>query len=161
MTLMTDLDTFLRAIAQVESNGGANDYPRFEASYAPKDARFTVQGRVITGTGRNFNDIVRGRWNAYGMASACSFSPWQILYHAAADLGYSDHPVGLWRYPEIARHYVVAYVERQLKKGVNTVEGLADAYNSGNAHDAIVPTEYISKVVAAYEVFAGDTLRRA
>lgn len=144
---MIDVERVLRAIAAVESGGGDNNYPRFEVSYAPAGKAFTVQGRVLRGTGRNWNPIVAERWARWGMPSACSYGPWQILYHTAADLGYDGNPVDLWW---LSENWVRKRLDRIMAKGANTVELIADAWNSGTHKDANTVPEYRAKVLAAY-----------
>src|SRR5574340_316007 len=134
---MLDLNRLLLAIARVESGGGTNNYPRFEAGYAPPYFVGTIQGRTVRGTGTCWNSIVAERWKKWGMASACSFSSWQILAHTAMDMGFCDAPWALWD-DRIAAHWVKRRVQRIIDKGADTVEKVADAWNSGNFHGWIV-----------------------
>ncbi len=145
-----DGNALLIAIAMVETEGGRNNCPRFEVAYIPKGERFTVQGRVIEGTGACVNSIVLERWQKWGLASAASYGPWQILYHTAADRHYRGCPWGLWSQAG-SRPFVVAQLERIVCKGARSIEEVADAWNSGNHFDQIVPHRYIAKVVAEYK----------
>lgn len=144
-----DGDVLLEAIAHVESSGGANNWPRLEAAYMPKGVTVTAQGRLIFGTGACFNEIVRKRWLKWGVSSAGSYGPWQILYHTAADLGFAGAPWELWS-PETVRMFVIARLRKIEKAGARTVEEFADAWNSGNFRDTIIPSVYINEVKAAY-----------
>lgn len=145
---MIDIERLLRAIAAVESSGGANNYPRFERAYAPAGFTATIQGHTVKGTGRAWNHIVAKRWAEWGMASACSWGPWQILYHTAADLGYDGSPVDLWTFSE---PWVRKRLDKIMRKGAATVEEIADAWNSGTHTDSITVPEYRAKVLAAYD----------
>lgn len=146
-----DVDRLLRAIARKESRSGENNCPRFEASYIPKGLSFTVQGRLLVGTGRNVNGVVQPRWLKWGLQSAASFSSWQILYHTAADLGFDGPPHTLWD-DSIALPWVrrrLAVIATRVPE--QTVERYADAWNSGSARDANVPAEYIADLVRFYK----------
>ncbi|KKL98976.1 hypothetical protein LCGC14_1819020, partial [marine sediment metagenome] len=92
--LRTDLDgtALLASIAFVESSGGKNNYPNFEPYWAPEGKVFTIEGKLQRSRHPLSNKLVVERFNEYGMASACSFSSWQILYHTAADLGFKKAP---------------------------------------------------------------------
>lgn len=151
---MSDLEILLSALAKKETQGGSNNCPRFETSYIPKDLRFTVQGRVLTGTGTNVNSIVQERWNRWGLASAASYGPYQIHYQTAADRGFQGPPWDLW--PEAGSHpWAVAEVLRQFKRGATTVEKMARAWNGGNPN-AWVPPDYVADVKQFYKDAGGD-----
>jgi hypothetical protein len=152
---MNDINAVMRAIAAVETNSGANSYPRFERSFAPVGDMFTVQGRLIQGTGMNFTAVARGRWDKWGMASACSYGPWQILYHTAADRGFLGAPWELWE-PSTSWEYATKEVRRQFVKGATTIQKLADAWNSGSFQDSNVPGDYITAVTKAFIEAGGD-----
>lgn len=147
---MLDLIKVQRAIEVVESNAGANNYPRLEASYVPNGIRLTVQGKSILGNGRNVNAIVKERWEKWGMASACSFGAAQILYHTAADLGFMNHPAYLWVDPTLHDKYVQLQLAKIVARGAKSLDQVADAWNSGTHLDQIVPTLYMDAVAAAY-----------
>lgn len=148
---MVDLVKAKRAIEVVETNSGANSYPRFERAYAPKNQWFTIQGHMVMGTGTAWNGIVKDRWDRWGMASACSYGPAQLLYHTAADMGLMAHPAILWEQPTQHDYYVNMRLAKLVKMGADTIEKLADGWNSGNPNDANVPTDYVAKVKAAYD----------
>lgn len=148
---MIDLLKVQRAIEVIESNSGTNSYPRYERSYVPKGLRLTVQGRIIEGTGGNVNAIVKERWEKWGMASACSYGPAQILYHTCADLGYMNHPAMLWADPALHDHYVQLQLKRIVNRGAKSIDQIADSWNSGNHLDSIIPTLYMDAVRAAFD----------
>lgn len=137
------------ALKAVESSAGLNNYPRIEPAYMPLGAARIVQGRSVVGTGKAFNAVVAHRWQRWGMASACSWGPWQILYHTAADLGYAEQPWLLWD-EYCSSMWVNKRLDKIALRGAVTVEEFADAWNSGTHKDTIVPKDYIAKVVAAY-----------
>lgn len=148
------LSRLMRAIAHVETSGGVNNWPRIEAAFLPKGATFTVQGRIITGTGRAFTATAAQRWNRlpeeHRLGSAASWSPWQILYHTAVEQGYNDLPFKLHD-PLVAERVVKKRLTALALKGATTVEQFADAWNSGSFRDSIVPAKYIADVLAAYQ----------
>lgn len=146
---MLDIERAMKAISQAESNGGINNCPRFEVAYMPKGSRFTIQGKVLVGTGTGMSTIAKERWDEWGLASSASYGPWQILYQVAADRGYPGEPWALWA-PEVSRIWVRKHILWLISRGSDTIEKLADAYNSGNSKDKIIPQDYINKVVAAY-----------
>lgn len=150
---MDTMDRVLGAIARVESNSGVNNYPRFERSFAPKGMSWTIQGHVITGTGTNFTLVAQPRWAKWGLASACSFGPWQILYHTAADRGFTGAPWELW---DQSRPWVEKELRRQFAKGADTIRKIADAWNSGSFTDANVPGDYVAAVTKAFKALGGD-----
>ena len=154
---MDDLDIarLLRALAQVETSGARNNWPRLEVAYMPQGQKYTVQGRLLTGTGTAWNAVVAGRWTQWGLASAASWGIYQLLYHTAADRGYDGAPWELMA-PEMSEIWVRRHLAYLQQRGAKTLEEFADAYNSGSHRDRIVPSTYIAKVVAAYQ-HAGGT----
>lgn len=145
------LERFLSAVRRVETSGGV--WPRVERAFMPAGVSRWVQGRRIVGTGRAWNALVESRWAEWDLASAASYGPWQILYHTAADLGYSDAPWFLSD-PRVCRFWAISLVARHVARGARTVEELADAWNSGSHRDSFVPTEYVSAVSLAYRDLA-------
>jgi hypothetical protein len=144
----------LRAIAIVETSGGTNNVPRHEARWCPNMTGLRVcrvdHGGIHTVIGRggaNVNIVVRQRFRAYGCACCCSWGPWQIHYQTAADLGYQGAPWDLAPAGES-----IMWVLRRLAQ-IQTADPreIADAWNSGNYHDEIVPVGYIAQVKAAYD----------
>jgi len=152
---VNDMDTVLKAIAQVESSGGGNNYPRFERSFAPAGLVVIVQGRTIQCTGHNFSQVAKDRYTRWGMASACSFGPWQMLYHTAADHGFKGAPWEMWG-TQVVEPLVRAELLRRFKQGADTITKIADAWNSGSFTDVNIPGDYIQKVTAAFKAFGGD-----
>lgn len=128
----------LRAIAQVESSGGAQNIPRFERAYS-------VGGHYFRRA-----QHVRDAWGQYGDLAACSYGPWQILYIVALELGYNGAPWQLTDPPESGPMVVKLLNRRIFGKGARTLAEVGDAYNSGSFADQMVPEEYIEKLEAAY-----------
>lgn len=149
--LKADLDgtALLAAIAYVESSGGRNNYPNFEPYWAPEGKIFTIEGKLQRSKHPLSNKIVSDRFEDYGMASACSFSSWQILYHTAADLGFNKPPWMLWE-DAIAILWVVRRLNAIAGHGAESIVHFADAWNSGSFRDRIIPGEYIEKVSDVY-----------
>jgi hypothetical protein len=142
-----DKARLLRALAVVETSGGKNNWPRIEVSYIPVGLEFTAQGRILIGTGRNVNEVVQPRWDRWGLPSAASWGPWQILYHTAADLGYGGRPEDLWDQSE---EWVVKRLGVIEAKGAQDVRAFADAWNSGSFRDSNLVPVYTDKVEKAY-----------
>ena len=133
-----DAAALLRALAQVESSGGAQAIPRFEPAYS------------IGGYYYRRAKHVRDLWREYGDWAACSYSPWQILYVVASELGFDGSPIHL-RDATVAGKYVVRYLNRRIfARGAKTIAEVGDAYNSGSFADQMVPTQYIDKLDKAY-----------
>lgn len=149
-----DLAKLKKAIEKVETGSGRNNYPRVEVAYLPVGERFTVQGRILVGTGSCVNTIVLNRYRALSpddrLASAASWGPWQMLYHTAVDLGFTGKPADLHK-REIAEPFVDKLLNKIAASGAETVEQFADAWNSGNWRDLIFPREYMAAVEAAYK----------
>lgn len=142
-----DVERLLRAIRQVETSGAPTGL-RFEPAYMPRGYRLPLQGRELVGTGRSMSAVAEQRWVRWGPWSSASYGPWQILYHTAADLGYTDHPCDLLHASE---SWVCALLRRIARQGARTLAEIGDAWNSGNFRDQNVPTEYIARLTRAYE----------
>jgi len=89
------------------------------------------------------------------MATACSFGPWQVLYHTAADRGFMGAPWELWG-TQVCEPWVKMELTRQFNRGAKTIQTLADAWNSGSFTDANYPGDYVAKVVTAFKAAGGD-----
>jgi hypothetical protein len=140
----------LRAIADVETENGRNNWPNVEPSWIAEGERFTVEGRIVVGTGRNVNAIVLERARRFGwLPTSSSWGPWQILYHTAADLGFQGAPWDLWT-PQESGPWVCRRLQKIIDRGAVTVGDIADAWNSGTHRDANRVPEYRAKVEAAY-----------
>ena len=143
-------DALLVAIEKVETSGGANNWPRLEPSWIPLGLTFTVQGHYVKGTGASVNDIVRGRWAKWGLASAASWGPWQILYHTAADMGFDGAPWELFD-PSVSETWVVDRLTNIAHAGARTVEEFAAGWNTGSYTRAEIVPVYVAAVLAAYK----------
>jgi hypothetical protein len=149
-----DYDALLHALAKVESDGGRNNWPRVEVSYLPKGYTATCQGKLLLGTGKNFNSIVETRWHVcqteHRLGTAASWGPWQILYHTAADCGFAGMPYELHN-----KNTSLPWVRRRLEiiwnNGGRTVEEFARAWNGGNIHANYVPEAYVVSVLRYYD----------
>jgi hypothetical protein len=94
---------------------------------------------------------LRGMYQHWGVLAASSFGSFQILFVAAAELGYSGHPIdlqkdetcGMWATELIKRRFIVG-------QGAKTLRDVLDAYNSGTYKDAGVPESYIEKAERYY-----------
>jgi hypothetical protein len=73
------------------------------------------------------------------------------MFIVASELGFDGDPVKL-RDDDVCIEYVVRLLNRRIlgKYQRPTLAAIADAYNSGSATDAIVPTEYIAGIEKHY-----------
>lgn len=133
-----DKNMLLLALAGKESSFGVNNVPRHEKAY-DKEGRYY-----------KLSEHLRASVRRYGLMAACSWSPWQIMYIAACEMNYKGHPVKLID-AETSLPYVIRFInERIIEKGANTLELIADAYNSGTHLDKNVPTDYIESLKKIY-----------
>lgn len=145
-----DGDRLLAAIADVETNGGIDDVPRFEASYMPAGFSTTVQGHVLHGTGEALSDLAAERFKEWGIWAAGSFSRWQILFQVAADNGYTGDPRMLV-FDATALPFVVARLNHIASKGATTVRQFAQAWNTGHFTNDPPHGDYADEVQSAYD----------
>ena len=142
--------TLLLAIADVESgdrnangmvipgSGGLRNVPVHEGAYD--------FGGYYWRRASHVRDVVE-RWGAW---AACSYSPWQLLFVAAWELGLRHEP-GILIDPVLAAPWVVKMLNQRLfDRGAKTVRDVADGWNSGSFKDANVPQEYIDNLETAY-----------
>ena len=133
-----DPEAILWAIYKCERYTKNNRNPRFEVAYAPGGRYYEVEH-------------VKQAFDKWGNWAACSYSNFQILFIVALELGYTGPPLALDK-DEVALPLVTKYVNnRILKKGADTVESVADAYNSGTHRDKNVPWKYIRKFRKHYD----------
>lgn len=86
----------------------------------------------------------------WGCLAHCSFGPWQVLLVNAP--GYS--PIELMSDAELACKAAVEFLNRVTlgAQKADTLEEIADAYNSGNFKDDIVPHQYITRLKRNYAI---------
>ena len=115
-------------------------FPRFEPAYAPGGLYY-----------KN-SEMVREQYAKWGRTAACSYSNFQILYITAVELGYTGPPLGLDR-DSLAIPYVVKYINQRIfaKPGRETVEQVADGYNSGTHLDRLKPEKYMARFRRFYD----------
>jgi hypothetical protein len=92
----------------------------------------------------------------WGCAAHSSWGPWQIMFPTALLRGYEGDPVAL-RDPVVSGHYVVKHLNARVfdRFSDETVEDVADAWNSGTARDSIDPVDYKKAVRALYDGLTG------
>jgi hypothetical protein len=100
----------------------------------------------------NNSEALRSAYRKYGILAASSYGSFQIMYPTAVEMGFSGHPIDLQE-DEICAHFAAEliinrFIRRQKAK---TLRDVADAYNSGNHADKIVPQKYIAKAISFYE----------
>lgn len=135
-----DPEALLWAVYYCERYTKHSREPRFEAAYAPGGLYY-----------KN-SEHVRKEYEEWGSSACCSYSNFQILYITACELGYTGPPLGLDS-DRIALPYVVKYINERCfaKPGQETVEHVADAYNSGNHLDRFKPLTYIRRFRRFYD----------
>jgi hypothetical protein len=126
----------LWAFAGIESTFGRDrEVPRFEASYAPGGYMYRT------------SPLVRALWAQYGRPGASSWGTWQMMLPTARDLGFAGEPHELTHDAVLAPLFARYLVRSQAL----TLVDCADAYNSGNYRDRIIPVDYMAGIVTAYE----------
>lgn len=125
----------LWAFAGAESTFGDDTAPRHEAAYCRGGKYFDA-----------------GLTNKWGCLAHCSYGPWQVMF-ANYPPGF-DPPMILAGAlaVELNIAQAVKRLNLALRQGANTLADLADAYNSGNFRDAIVPVAYIADVENKYHI---------
>ena len=115
-------------------------FPRYEPAYAPEGLYY-----------RNSREV-RDAYDRWGKSAACSYSNFQILYITATELGYSGPPLGLDR-DSIAIPFVIKYINERIfaKPRHETVEQVADGYNSGTHLDRLKPLKYMERFRRYYD----------
>lgn len=147
-----NIERLLSAIRTQEVTNCSLGGLRFEASWMPRGARFAVQGKLVVGTGRNYDRSgpAQARWAEHGIWSCASYGPWQMLYHTAADMGYDGHPAHL-NDESIAKWWATRLLQRIEARGAQSVRQFADAWNTGNHRDDYHNKEYEDNIVRYYE----------
>lgn len=141
----------LWALSGCESSFGANCAPRHEMAYC-------------TG-GYSTNPEVRSLTAKYGHAAHCSFGPWQTLlvnvekYDSVGKLLVAsevspDEMMDCDQACQRAAEFINNCILR--REGARTVGEIADAYNSGDWRDRIVPVPYIAMCEKYYDAAAAD-----
>ena len=151
---MVDLELLLAAIAEVETQSGRNNCARYEPAYMPRGQAFTIQGRLVKGTGTAFNAIVSKRWEEWGLASAASWGPWQVLWHSAADRGYPGEPWALTS-ESVSKPWVKKHLLWLADRVTLDYAKLARAWNGGPGAKPPVADEYVIKIAHAIERLGG------
>lgn len=130
----------LKALARQESTYGANARPRREPGYCPG--------------GKYFNEDQARRYAIYGKDAACSWGSFQILYPTACELGFTGAPRQLGE-DGVGLRWVVELLNRRIfrRDQAQTVEQIADGYNSGTHRDKHVPAEYIAELRHHYDYY--------
>jgi hypothetical protein len=143
-----DNSAVLHALADVESSHGARHLAtKHEPAYCYGGFYYKSP---------NGEDL-RRLSHVYGCLAHSSFSSWQLLFLAAYEEGFRGDPCELRNDAE-AIHWVIRFINRRIYDRYLrlSLEGLADAWNSGSARDLNVPKEYIARFVAAYTKRTSD-----
>ncbi len=114
--------------------------PRFEPAYAPGGLYYKNSGEV------------QDEYDKWGRSAACSYSNFQILYITATELGFEGPPLGLDR-DSLAIPFVIRYINHRIfaKPGHESVEQVADGYNSGTHLDRLKPIKYMERFRRYYD----------
>lgn len=127
------------AIAGCESSFGANCAPRHEPAYCTGQYSKSPQVRALT--------------TQFGHAAHCSFGPWQTLLVNVERFGPGDVLLADDEVTpddmidcDIAARRAVDFMNQNIfrREHASTVAEIADAYNSGDWRDRIVPQQYIA-----------------
>lgn len=146
MGCILDPATLLWALSGNETSFGANTTPHHEAVYCP----FT---RPQAGLYYRQNKEVRDQTAEHGCLAHMSYGPLQVMYYNVMKfLKPAFEPVDLISNPRVGFAAGVAFLNAEifLRQQCKTLETIGDAYNSGNAKDAIVPADYIQKLKLNY-----------
>jgi len=136
-----DMEILLKALAVAETGA----FPlaiRHEKAYCYGGFYYTGPNGSLL---RELSDI-------WGCLAHCSFSPWQIMYIAAVELGFKGDPIAL-RESAIAKPYVMKYIQKRILDRYPriTIEGVVDAWNTGRPDDVNFPrATYAKKILDTY-----------
>jgi len=112
------------------------------------------------------SDLLRMGYVKWGILAASSHGPWQIMWATAIRFGWpEDRAASELGNPEENCEIATKIFDKELRdiysfahatsnpryKTSAPLELLADAYNSGNARDTIIPTKYMLEVCAHYD----------
>lgn len=130
----------LLAFAEVESSLGKYNF-RYEPAYG------------LSGLYYKKSKQLQEQYDVYGPFVALSYSPWQIMYNSALELGFRGHPLALSD-PNEAIRWVCQYMNRAGQKGARTVKDLASCWNGGNlnawkSNEAVL--RYTQKIAEALD----------
>jgi len=126
----------LRALCSQESSYGKLANPRHEISWCPLS--------------RTVSHVAKSRHEVWGCLSCMSYGVLQGLYHSIADAYIESNPARLID-QRVAFNSAIALLIHKIKaQNLTTVSSIADAWNSGSAHDVIVPSSYITSVNVYY-----------
>ncbi|HVJ09286.1 MAG TPA: hypothetical protein VM554_12970 [Acidisarcina sp.] len=128
----------LWALSGCESSFGANCTPRHEQAYCT--GRYSQNPRVV--------ELTR----EFGHDAHCSFGPWQILLVNCSPFTTPEDFVRLGR----CAMETASFLNTRILRGQHapTVEAIADAYNSGDWRDRLVPDRYIADCRRYYDTTA-------
>lgn len=124
---------------------------RFEPSYSGNWHRsFYKEGKSMFSR----SQLAMTAWRKWGDSAAQSYGLFQIMYTTAIDTGVIniETPPEDLRKTETNVAVFVALINKIIRgnQGI-TIAQIADAYNSGNYGDSIIPKEYIEKLKKAYD----------
>jgi hypothetical protein len=127
-------EQLLWALAGNESRFGVECSPRHERGYCHG--------------GKYFDPELTSLW---GCLAHCSYGPWQVLYPNISRGG-NVNPLDAARRPEITASAAVRFLNEIIfgREKAATIQQVADAYNSGDWRDQIVPGGYIDGLVKNY-----------
>lgn len=114
----------LWSISGNESSFGINCEPRHELGYCYGHRYFEP--------------------SSWGCLAHCSYGPWQVMYTHAKQFT----PLQLLIDPDKCAQVAIAFLNSEIfgRQKAQTLEQVADAYNSGNFRDNNVPLLYITKL---------------
>ena len=139
---------FLMALAGMETSFGENTVARFEYSYSRNSISYKR------------SSLLQDGYKLHGDLCACSWSPWQILWIVAVELGWDlkRDPNDLNK-ADLAIGFVVKLLNRLISQGANTPALLFGCWNGGVGFlkrpmpDAL---NYSKKAASIYESLIKD-----
>lgn len=141
----------LRAIAEMETNGGARwGATLHESAYCYGGSYYKAQ----TPGGQGLRDLSV----PWGCLAHQSFGPWQVLFVTAWENGFRGDPVAL-RDPAVSAPVVVAILNRRVgdTSSAPQPEDFFRAWNGGNLASAAAQP-YADKALQHYHRFMGDAI---
>ena len=146
-----DNGRLLAAISIVESNGGRNRQPNFEPAFYVGGRYWNAHLAELVNQWEQASDVKMRPW--CGRAVACSWSPWQILYITAEELGFNGAPWEL-SHPATGLHYAIRLINKRIVPRLvhgdtmDTLAQIAGRYNAGS--NWRMAKRYVAKVTAHY-----------
>lgn len=127
-------------------SGTESDFGKLRLHVRPEPA-YSPGGKYY-----NNSEALRAAYRKYGVLASSSYGSFQIMYPTAVEMGFGGHPIDLQDDSVCAIYAAQLIIKRFIgRQKAKTLRDVADAYNSGNHADRIVPQTYIDKAINFYE----------